>query len=805
MSTIVKETGKILEYSHNETTIFLNCENADVQISFYSQAIARVEVAFGRDFGGISYAVEVDAQHSLYKLTDEAMYVQVNLGNFVMKIHKSPFAIDFLTPDGRPINCDEQGLFNSLVDSRITAYKTMQKGERFIGLGEKCGGLDKAGGGFTNINTDSFAYGTQSDPLYATFPFYIGLHNSLCYGIFLDNSYQSDFNFGASNRRFSSFGVRGGNLNYYFIYTNSIASIIESYTQLTGRMSLPPLWTLGYHQNRYSYYPDSTVLRIADTLRENKIPCDSITLDIHYMHKYRPFTWNRDRFPNPRKLVATLGDKGFKTTLIVDPGIAANDATPNGINSNSDKNIFVKYSDGCDYQGEVWAGWCKFPDFTAHDARKWWAQKLTTLLDKGIAGLWNDMNEISTWGQQMPDNLIFNYDGELASHLKARNVYGMQMARASHDAFVEFNRRRPFILTRAAFAGIQRYSAVWTGDNSSSFSHLTMGLRMLMGLGITGVAFSGMDIGGFLGEPSPELYVRWMQIGAFIPYMRNHKQVNTKSAEPWTLGETAMEDVRNSINLRYRLIPYIYSLFREASLSGMPLVRTLAIEHPFDDNVYSKPYENQFCFGDALMIAPFDEIQKYGEIYFPNDEYYDFYTDRYLEISPDCRRQIVALSIHRIPLYVRAGSIIPMQNIVQHTGEFAGDTLFIHIYKGSQQHVFRYYEDDGISFAYLDGEYHEREILYNPENNNITFGKAQGNMSSKFWQIKLVLHGFDRLRTIAVSGKTVEISSETISFMQAISAFEPQAEEIGLGECSVKCVEFENNRDIIEIQIDENE
>ena len=792
-----------MEYSHDGTTIFLHCANADVQISFYSPAIARVEVAFGRCFGGVSYAVEVDARQGLYELDDEAAALNVNTRNFMMKIHRSQFAVDFLTPDGRPINCDEQGLFNSQVESHITAYKTMQTGERFIGLGEKCGGLDKAGCGFTNINTDSFAYGTDADPLYSTFPFYIGIHNGLYYGIFLDNSYQSDFNFGASNRRFSSFGVRGGNLNYYFIHANSIPSIIEAYTHLTGRMSMPPLWTLGYHQNRYSYYPDTTVLRIADTLRENQIPCDSITLDIHYMHKYRPFTWNSERFPKPAELLSTLRDKGFQTTLIVDPGIAAEDADKT--DDNSANNIFIKYPDGSDYQGEVWAGWCKFPDFTAPEARMYWAQKLKTLLDKGVAGLWNDMNEIATWGQKMPDNLVFHYEGERASHLKARNVYGMQMARASHEAFVDFNRRRPFILTRAAFAGIQRYSAVWTGDNSASFPHLTMGLRMLMSMGITGVAFAGMDIGGFLGEPSPELYVRWMQIGAFIPYMRNHKQVNTKSAEPWTFGEEAMETVRNSINLRYRLIPYIYSLFREAALCGMPLLRTLAIEHPFDDMVYNKLYENQFCLGDALMIAPFDEIQKHGEIYFPDDEYYDFYTDRRLALSPANRRLTVALTIHAIPLYVRAGSIIPMQNIVQHTGQYAGDALFIHIYKGSRQHVFRYYEDDGISFACLAGEYHEREILYSPSNSSITIGKSQGTLPSKFRRIRLMLHGFDQLRSLSVDDKVLAVESETVSFLNPISAFEPQAEVRNLGECHVKSVEFDNSVEIITIKLYENE
>jgi alpha-glucosidase len=783
----LKDAGNILTYNVSETGIMLHCENADVQISIYSSAIVRIDVSFDRIFDTFSYAVEAVPQANLHEIFDNSTFIEIKTDSFIAVINKRPFAVTFKTPTGEIINSDEPGLYSSRLENHVTAYKTLQKGERFIGLGEKCGGLDKRSCAYTNINTDSFAYGTGTDPLYTTFPFYIGLHNNLCYGIFLDNTYQSDFNFGASNNRFSSFGARGGNLNYYFIHHPTVSEIIQSYTHLTGRMPLPPIWSLGYHQNRYSYYPDTEVLRIAETLREKQIPCDSITLDIHYMDEYKLFTWNKTRFPNPAKLLDKLRKKGFRTTVIVDPGIKPETAGDAG-------DIFLKYIDGRDYEGQVWPGWCKFPDFTNPEAMKWWAEKIKTLTGQGVAGIWNDMNEISTWGQKMPDNIIFHFGGEKASHLKARNIYGLQMVRASYEGYLKHCNSRPFMLTRSAFSGIQRYSAVWTGDNTAEDSHLLTGLRMLMSMGITGVAFTGMDVGGFLGEPSPNLYARWMQAGAFIPYMRNHKQINTKSSEPWTYGEEVLEISRNYIKLRYRLLPYIYSVFREASLTGMPVMRTLAINHAFDDCIYNKLYENQYYFGDAFLVAPFDSIQKYGEIYFPEGERYNLYDD---SVVAGQTTRIEPLSIYKLPVYVNGSSIVPMQNPVQHTGMNPGDTLYIHIYKGEKPNVFNYYEDDGESFDYLSGVYFERPIRYNPHENSIILDEAKGSFKSKFTRLKFVLHGFRKIDSVDVNDRITNVFDEKISFLDPISSFEPQAKITELGECEVICFETENSPDRI--------
>src|SRR6202012_204849 len=300
----------------------------------------------------------------------------------------------------------------------------------------KTGDLDRKGQGYTNWNSDVYAYATTQDPLYSSIPFYIGIHHDVNYGILLDNTFQTDFNFGASNDRFSSFGARGGEMNYYFIYHKRLADIIASYTYLTGRMPLPPLWSLGYQQNRYSYYPADEVLRIAHTLREKHIPADGITLDIHYMDKYQLFTWNKSRFPDPLKMNTELNSLGFKTTVIVDPGIKVEKGAA-AYEDGLQKGVYIKYPDTKPYSGAVWPGWYNFTDFTSQKGRDWWHSQVKFFAESGVNGIWNDMNEISTWGAKMPDNVLFDFDGKQANHLEAHNVYGLQMARSSYEGALE--------------------------------------------------------------------------------------------------------------------------------------------------------------------------------------------------------------------------------------------------------------------------------------------------------------------------------------------------------------------------------
>lgn len=762
--------GNILQVESIPQGLKIRTSNSYIEVSAYSPSVIRVRMdkkPLGRDF---SYAVIAKPQKTDTKWQEFTDSLVFSTDSLDVVLQKAPFSVAFYTKDGRLINEDVAGMGTSWIGDQVTTYKQLQAGERFIGLGEKTGNLDRRGTGYVNWNNDSYGYGANEDPIYSSIPFYIGLHDHLCYGIFLDNTFKADFNFGASNNRFSSFGADGGEMNYYFISRNRVGDIITDYTALTGRMSLPPLWSLGYQQNRYSYYPDTEVLRIAKTLREKKIPADGITLDIHYMEKYKLFTWDKKRFPDPVTMNKELESMGFKTTVIVDPGIKVEKDYP-AYEDGKSKDIFIKYPDGHPYTAEVWPGWCNFPDFTSERGRSWWEDKVKFLAGTGVDGIWNDMNEIASWGNKMPFNVLFDYDGAGATTIGAHNVYALEMARASYEGAKKSFKERPFILTRAGYAGLQRYTAIWTGDNRAEDDHMIAGVRLLNSLGLSGVAFTGMDIGGFTGNPSIPLYARWIQIGAFTPYYRGHTAVNTKSAEPWTFGEEVTEIARNFIGLRYRLLPYIYSGFYSATQDGLPVMRSLAIDYSFDDKIYDTRYQNEYLFGPDILVMPFESKQQFGEAYFPEGIWYDLYTGA---VQKGNQEKVLKLAYNKLPVFVKGSSIIPMQSLIQSTAQLPKDTLILNIYKGKTDNQYTYYEDDGKSYGYQSGDYYKRDFVYDQANRRIILKEKEGNRSSNFKNIKLVMHGFGSQQQFSIGGHDVRFKKDFVALLTPISKFDPQ-------------------------------
>jgi alpha-glucosidase len=758
----VRPVGDVRSVEVVGQQVRLALDNARVELTVYSPSVMRVRIdrELGRDF---SYAVVAKPAPTRANVTQDEREIVVATDALQAHIARHPFSVTFTTPGGKVINQDEPVLSTSWVGDEVAAYKKLQDGERFIGLGEKTGDLDRRGTAYTNWNTDAYRYTAKDDPLYSTIPFYIGIHHGLNYGIFFDNSYQSDFNFGASNNRFASFSAHGGEMNYYFIYHPRVAGIIEQYTALTGRMPLPPLWSLGYQQNRYTYYPDTEVMRVAQTLREKKIPADGITLDIHFMDAYKLFTWDKTRFSDPAGMVKKLRAMGLRTTLIVDPGVKVEQGY--GVYDRGLKDdVFIKYPDGAPYTGEVWPGWCHFPDFTSEKARDWWRREVRTYAQVGVAGIWNDMNEISTWGQKMPNNVLFDFDGAPTTHKQAHNVFGMQMARSSYEGMKAATNKRPFMLTRAGYAGLQRYSAIWTGDNRAEDEHMLLGVRLLNSLGLSGVAFTGMDIGGFTGTPSQGLYARWMQVGAFNPYFRNHAANDSRSSEPWTYGEQVETIARNYINLRYRLLPYLYSAFHDAATTGEPVMRSLAIDYTHEPKVYDPAFQNQYLFGHAFLVAPFESTKDFGKVWFPAGQWYDLYTDASQE---GAQEKVVELSIEKLPVYVKAGSVVPMQALVQSTSEKPQGPLALHIYKGGTGNVATWYEDDGESFDYQKGVYYKRAIAYDPGAHSIEIGAAEGSYKSTFDKLELVLHGFGEAPSLKVNGKPVVLAAGSSGILGA--------------------------------------
>jgi alpha-glucosidase len=752
--------GKVTGIKRTEHGLNIKTTNSYARIYSYSPTVVRIRVTRQEPQDDFSYAVIrqpslffrdlKESQDSAIALTDSLQVV----------IYKNPLRFAFRTLRGDVLSEDYASLPVSWLGTEVTCYKKLFPDEKFLGLGEKTGNLDKRGNSFENWNSDVPAYAVNHDPLYQSIPFFIGVHGKVTYGIFLDNSFRTKFNFGAStDEKFSSFSAGDGEMNYYFFGASGVAAIISDYTWLTGRMSLPPFWSLGYQQSRWSYFPESNVMAIAQQFRDKQIPCDVIYLDIDYMDNYKIFTWNKERFPQPGAMIDKLNGMGFHLATIVDPGIRIEKgyfAYDEGVANN----YFAKYPDGSNYTGSVWPGRCHFPDFTSEPVRKWWGASFSRLSDMGVEGFWNDMNEPSAWGQSIPNIIQFDFDGRKGSITEAHNLYGLEMSRATFEGTKALLQgKRPFVLTRAGYAGIQRYSAVWTGDNDATDDHMLLSARMVTGMGLSGVSFTGPDVGGFMGNPSEQLYTRWMSLGVYTPFFRNHSAWDTKSKEPWSFGLNVERVVKEMIAQRYRLLPYIYSAFYESKASGLPVTRSLAINYTFDEKVYWWSYQNEYLFGDNLLVAPVSCNQLASKIYLPEGGWYRLSTGEFYKGGSEVT---IDAPLSDLPVFVKASGIIPMQSNIQYTAQKPSPTMDLHIYNGDKPCTFVYYEDDGATYQYENGQYFRRKITFDPVRKMISFSKPDGNFSSKFTSIRLILHSFDDVMTLSSNGKDYSMKLRSV-------------------------------------------
>lgn len=763
--------GHLRSYEKTTTGVTIHTDDELVDVVFYTPGSVRIRTRKkDSDDVSFSYAVVATPGEVDFSVHENDAMLSLSSSLFTVKIDKAPIRFSFLTLEGAVINEEDEKLGTMWIGHEVGSYRKLQSGERFIGLGEKTGNLDRAGKAYQHWNSDSFAYAHDEDPLYLSTPFYMGIHSGLCYGIFFDNTYRSVFNFGASNDRFSSFTAPDGEMDYYFIHQPGIGKIIEDYTHLTGRPELPPLWSLGFQQCRYSYYPQKEVMNIARNFREREIPADVIYLDIHYMDQYKVFTWDNKRFPDPDGMVRELKEMGFHVILIVDPGVKVEEGYPY-YDEGLAGDLFAKYPDGSNYTAKVWPGWCHFPDFTNPKTRDWWGESYKIHVDNGIEGYWNDMNEPATWGKRIPDIVQFEFEGHKATIRKANNVYGMQMARSTFEGVrKQLNGKRPFVLSRAGFSGIQRYAAVWTGDNIANDEHMMAGIRMLTAMGLTGIPFCGYDVGGFAGEASNELFARWISIGAFSPFYRAHSMINSRDAEPWAFGEEVEEISKNYINLRYRLLPYLYSCFYETAMSGMPIQRSLAIAYPHEKRVYAGTFQNQYLFGPNILVAPVASTRQTIKVYLPEGDWYDLYTDRYYNGDHE---YFVPTPKERLPVFVRGGGVVLMQNKINHTKELPEPTLEIHLYNGTQGD-FLYFEDDGETYEYASGNYYRRHLKFDGEACGFVLSEKEGSYKSKFTHAKLYFHGFgDESLAVHLDGQMLEMKKEHYRFIEPISDLDP--------------------------------
>jgi alpha-glucosidase len=616
--------------------------------------------------------------------------------------------------------------------------------DHFFGLGDKPGPLDRAGEAFTMWNTDSFGWQESTDPIYKSIPFFLEMHGGRTIGVLFDNTFRTFFDFGRERNDRYSFSAPGGPLDYYVLYGPDPKHVVETYSWLTGPTPLPPLWTLGYQQSRYTYTPRAQVEEIAARLRADRIPTDAIYLDIGYQYKNRPFTVDPVSFPDFPGLIHELAAEKFHTVLITDPHIA--DAPNQGYaayDSGEAGDEFVK-EHGKDYVGPVWPGPAVFPDFTQQRTRQWWGSLYKDFVSDGVAGFWNDMNEPAVFvypSKTMPDDVVHRIDEpadegftkRTAMHPEIHNVYGMENSRGTHDGLLALEPNvRPFVLARASYAGGQRYAATWTGDNLATWNHLRMTTPQLLNLGLSGFSLAGADVGGFGGSPSPELLTKWLMLAAFQPIDRDHSAKGTRMHEPWVDGPAQEEIRRRYIEERYRLMPYLYTTAEETSHDGIPIIRPLFFEFPhatIDNHPLDEDAPGEFFFGPSILVAESplpDDVGPY-EVRLPPGIWYNYWTgakldrretlsSRDLELrdptstaTPSLPPLMVNPGLGDLPVYVRAGAIIPMQPLVQSTEEKPNGPLTLRVFvptagSGDDCHG-DLYVDDGKSYDFRKGAY----------------------------------------------------------------------------------------------------
>ncbi|MEM9479648.1 MAG: glycoside hydrolase family 31 protein [Verrucomicrobiota bacterium] len=709
-----------------------------------------------------SYAIDPDysPESCAADLSENAKFFEIKTELVTVRVEKKALRVEVLDKDGKPVSEDERGFHwennNDFGGDIVKMSRRLRGGEAFFGLGDKSCELNLHGKRMQLWGSDTYGFGAKSDPLYKNIPFFLGLHNGVCYGTFFDNSFRSFFDFGHERSNVTSFWAQGGEMNYYYIHGPSADEVLQTYSRLTGKPKLPPMWALGYHQCKWSYRTEEEFRELAARFRDLKIPCDAIYLDIDYMDGYRCFTWNLENFPDPPKMIRDLKEDGFKTVVIIDPGIKI-DKSYDVYVDGMEKDYFCRRGDGPPMKGSVWPGLCVFPDYTREEVRTWWGTLFKSLVqDDGVAGVWNDMNEPAVFEEgTFPRDVRFHYDDNPCSHRKAHNIYGMQMVRATNDGLHSLGHARPFSITRSGYAGVQRFASTWTGDNVASWEHLRIANIQCQRLASSGYSFAGSDIGGFIEQPDGELYVRWLAMGIFHPLCRTHSSGEHGSQEPWSFGDKFTRLSRHWIEMRYRMLPYLYTTFWQHTQTGVPMLRSLFFLD--QENVETYHRAEEFAVGDNLLLCPVSKKKASGRwLYLPKGDWFNFWSDR-LESG---RSEVWAdAPLDRIPLFVRAGSVLPQGPVRQFVGDRPEASMELHVYHIDGQHQSQLYEDAGDGEDYLEGGQAVKTFSVRGSEDKIEVEQAvDGAFEPAYGEYTLVFHGlpFDAEKCV-VDGEEVKL------------------------------------------------
>jgi alpha-glucosidase len=818
-SDTVLQLDRVTSFSALPNGIDLRDGEARMQVIALRQDLVRIRVSRSREFPeDASWAVLQNSKQSRVAVQPATSADTVGFQTEVLRvsINRQTFALTISDRDGNILQQDARPI--EFYGTTFRVCKRMPVDEHYFGLGDKTGPLDRRGQAFTLWNTDAYSFQESTDPIYKSIPYFMAFRAGHAFGVFMDNTWRSNFDFGKQSSNSYCFGAANGRLDYYVFNGPTPKQVVETYAWLTGTAPLPPKWALGYQQSRYSYTPQSRVIEIADRLRADHIPADAIYLDIDFQEKNRPFTIDKDHFPDLPGMISQLAAKNFHVVAITDLHIAKfPDHGYMPYDSGIQGDHFVKNPDGSVYSGAVWPGPSVFPDFTRTQTREWWGNLYKNFSKIGIAGFWNDMNEPSIFNtptSTMPEDAVHRIDEpgftkRTALHAEIHNVYGMENSRATFDGLKKINPGvRPFVLTRATYAGGQRYAATWTGDNSSTWNHLRMTTPMIENLGLSGFALTGADVGGFAGTPQENLLTKWFEIGAFQPIDRDHTEKWTGDQEPWVGGVEPEAIRRRFIEERYRLMPYLYTLAEEASRTGLPIERPLFLEfpngasdgHPIDVDLRAA---GEFMVGPDILVAapPYpDKLDSYG-VEFPSAEWYDYWTgqrvpkpapaatDPSAPVGPENLIPLTAW-IHPelavLPVFVRAGAIVPIAPLVQSTNEIPQGPLTLRVYAG-RDCAGRLYLDDGKTYAYQNGESLRTDFSceVTADRLRLVLGKHQGSYAAWWHEIRVEIYGWTaRSFTARLDDKIIDSGIDVSSGHLSLTI--PDSGNGGLLEVTVK-------------------
>ncbi|MBZ0200629.1 MAG: DUF5110 domain-containing protein [Ignavibacteriaceae bacterium] len=686
--------GNYTGHSVDGRRIKVIANSAMIIFTFYRSDVLRVDfLPTLSSASDSSFTVIRDTTNSIpFSLEESDSTFEIISSKIKVVCKKYPLRVSYYNAASEKILEEPvEGGFAVSSEERIVNFVS-KPNDHFYGTGERGTSLDKKGQKFLSYNTTVFGYSNPEPVMNINVPL---ITTAQGYALFIDNTYKDFYDFGFSNNNRFSYSVSGGELTYYLIVGATVPEQLEAFTWLTGSQPLPPLWSLGYLQSKYGYRNQSEANSFVQTIRQKQIPCDAIILDLYWYNQMGDMQWNNSNWSTHQQMIDGFLTIGIKTVLIVQPYVTQSSSNyPTALNSGY---FAVNYLGNPYTLSNWWSCNCNagLLDLTKSNVRNWLGEKYTNLFNQNVAGLWTDLGE----PERHPDDMIHN----LGSAQKVHNIYNLLWA---ETIFEKFNSIRPnerlFNLTRSGFAGIQRFGVFpWSGDVSSNFQGLQVQLPMMLNMGMSGLAYHHSDLGGFCcSTTSAELYIRWMQHGAFSPVMRAHG-VDNQAQEPWGYGVFAEEVVTKFIRERYKLLPYLYSAAYENFKAGIPIVRPLFFEYP-EENFYNT--SSEYMLGSSMLVSPVvNEGVTDKNIYLPQGEWIYYWNDK---VYNGGKSIFINTPLNEMPVFLKAGSVIPKQPVKNYVDESLNDTLIFAVYSSlTSDGSFTLYEDDGKTLDYTRAYY----------------------------------------------------------------------------------------------------